>query len=89
MSSKHFAVQFRSMRTAIHNIAVFNNKTNARMFCMFIEEDQELPEEHDFNYDLMEYSNVFEIDHRKPPTNVQGYTLEYINRDNIPDVYNF
>lgn len=89
MSSKHYAVQFRSMRTAIHNIATFSVKDTAQEFYMFIDICNNLPEECVFDYDSLEHGDFIEIDYRNPPMNVQGRKLEYINSDNIPDVYNF
>lgn len=89
MSNKLYAVQFRSMRTAIHNISIFGDKEMAQDFCMFVEENQELPEEYEFNYDSQNFMDTFEIDYRKPPTDMQDIPLEYLNSDNVPDAYNY
>ena len=81
---KLYAVQFRSMHTAIHSIAIFEDRTTAVWLLNVLNNDEEFPEI-DLNMELME------INFRNPPTEHDGYKLKYVNNcvNSIPDVYGY
>jgi len=95
MSDKFFAVQFRSMHTAIHNVAVFTVMSQAQEFFEYINEFEEAPEP--FEVDVSSLESVDEINFRNPPDVFpfgdydNGLPLEYMNNpvNTIPDVYNY
>lgn len=95
MSDKYFAVQFRSMHTAIHSVAVFTAMNQADAFFSFVNKHEELPD--DIDVDMSSLEGVYEINFRNPPDVFpfgdyeDGLPLEYCNNpDNtIPDAYNY
>jgi len=89
MSDHFYGVEFRSMNTAGHHIAVFSLEQKAREFCGWVEEEQELPAEHDFPLEPCNFVEIMEIDYRNKPLESQEVPLIIINEDSIPDVYNY
>lgn len=95
MSDKYFAVQFRSMHTAIHSVAVFTVMSQAQEFYDFVNKNEELPEEWEVDQSSLE--TVDEINFRNPPDVYpfsdydEGLPLEYVNNpvNTIPDAYNY
>jgi len=95
MSDKYFAVQFRSMQSAIHSVAVFTAMNQAQDFFSFIENNAKMPEE--FEVDTSSLQTIDEIHYNSPPDVFpfgdydEGLPLEYCNLpdNNIPDVYNY
>ena len=96
MSDYFYAAQFRSMHTAIHNVAVFSLEERAREFLMYIEEHEEMPSEHEFDFDSNSFVDMYEIDYRNPPyhwshiDDPEAVRLIIINEDEVkPDVYGY
>ena len=92
MSDQFYAVQFRSMHTAIHNIAVFSLEGEAQQFFDLISTHEEIPEVYEF--DDMNFVGIEEIDYRDKPHEFKGMEILYINEwyknaNYIPDVYNY
>jgi tRNA(Leu) C34 or U34 (ribose-2'-O)-methylase TrmL len=95
MSDKYFAVQFRSMHTAIHSVAVFTAMNQAQDFFDFINSEERLPEEYEL--DMSSLEAIEEINFRNPPDIFPfgeynlGLPLEYMNNpvNTIPDAYNY
>lgn len=95
MSDKYFAVQFRSMHTAIHSVAVFTVMSQAQEFYDFVNKNEELPEEWEVDQSSLE--TVSEINFRNPPDVYpfgdydESLPLEYVNNpvNTIPDAYNY
>ncbi len=92
MSDQFFAVEFRSMQTAVHNIAVFSLEQEAQNFFDTINAHADIP----FNYDFDEanFLGFVEIDFRNKPVEAFEMEILYINEwdcnaDFIPDVYNY
>lgn len=95
MSDKYYAVQFRSMHTAIHNVIVFSVESTADELFNILNETNEMPEFfQEFDNDK-NFCDMFEIDYRNPPTHwphiddENALELIYVNIpvNNIPDVY--
>ncbi len=88
MSDTLYAVQFRSMHTAIHNIAVFDVESLAKKLFDFVKETNEIPE--DCFFDSTSFVDLYEIDFRNPPTHHKDCELSYVNNptNTIPDAYN-
>jgi len=95
-----YAVQFRSMRTAIHNVIIFDDRENAERFftALALETSEKLedkPEAREaldsvFNFCIALAVDMFEIDFRNPPKEYKEYRLVYSNtgaRAYIPDSY--
>jgi len=84
-----YAVQFRSMQSAIHNIAVFDDENEAASFFDYIITHEELPEVDDSTYNGLIGFN--EINFRQPPTQFNDAELIYVNEPTnlIPDVYEY
>ena len=96
MSDKFYAVQFRSMHTAIHSIAVFSLESVAAEFFNLINYAENLPSEIEFEFDPNNFVGMYEINFRHKPYEVQDVPLVYVNDvDNmepyntVPDVYNY
>ena len=95
MSDKYFSVQFRSMHTAIHSVAVFTAMNQADDFFKFINANENLPEE--WEVDMSSLEGIYEINFRNPPDVFplgdyeEGLPLELCNVpcNTIPDVYNY
>ncbi len=95
MSDKYFAVQFRSMHTAIHNVAVFTAMNQAQDFFSFIDNNAKMPEEGEV--DMSSLQDIHEINFRDVPDIYpfgdyeEGLPLEYCNlpENNNPDVYGY
>ncbi len=92
MSDQFFAVQFRSMTTAIHNIAVFSLETEAQRFFDAINAHAQIPEGYDL--DDANFVGFQEIDFRRKPYEAFDMEILYMNEwacngDQIPDVYNY
>ncbi len=92
MSDQFYAVQFRSMHNAHHNIAVFSLEETAQEFFDLIDNEEEIPEDYTFLED--NFVGFQEIDYRNPPVEFQEMEILYMNEwavnDNrIPDVYNY
>ena len=82
---KVYAVQFRSMRTAIHNVIIFEEQHSANFLHRLFAINEQFPD------DLEEYTSapcldMYEIDYRNPPKEYKGKKLVIINNV-IPDVY--
>jgi len=95
MSDKFYAVEFRSMHTAKHNVAVFSLESIAFQFLMTIEERETMPEHFPELNNPKIYVDMFEIDYRNIPRECEGIELEYVNtldykgNHEVPDVYNY
>lgn len=96
MSDKLYAVEFRSMHTAIHNIAVFSLESVAAEFFNFINYAENLPSEIEFEFDPRNFVGIYEINFRRKSHEVGGVPIIYVNDvDNrepyntVPDVYNY
>lgn len=95
MSDKFFGVQFRSMHTAIHSVAVFSAMSQAQQFFAYINQFDEMPIEN--LLDLSSICATEEINYRDPPDVYpfgdydEGLPLELVNNpvNTIPDVYNY
>jgi len=95
MSDKFYAVQFRSMHTAIHSVAIFSLEEAAVELFYKLNDTEEMPVL-DFPYGDV-FVDMYEIDHRKPPItfgdpdDADSVPLEYVNfpEGNIPDVYGY
>jgi len=91
MSNKLYAAEFRSMRSAIHNIAIFTAENWATEFFQVLNESEEMPDITEFNYNSDKYVDTIEINFRQPPTHYNETELVYINNpiNSIPDVYGY
>ena len=92
MSDQFYAVQFRSMQTAIHNIAVFSLESEAQWFFDLIDVNKEIPE--DYQYPENSFVGIQEINFRDKPYEAFDMEILYINEwkknmDHVPDVYNY
>jgi len=84
---KLYVVQFRSMRTAIHNIAILERINDAQHIQWLLEHPDDVADgvvEAALESGLVE---VVEIDHRNPPKERDGYKLVYLTGDVVPDCY--
>ena len=89
MWDKYYAVQFRSMHTAIHNLIIFSVESTAVELFNILNETEEFPE--DFtNITDKDFVDIIEINFRYPPERHEDIELVYVNRpeNTIPDVYN-
>ena len=91
MSDHFYAVEFRSMHTAIHNIAVFSLEEKAQELYNIIKTTEQLPDEFEFEFEPMNFIGIFEINFRDPLREVEGMEVLYINNpeNSIPNVYNY
>lgn len=95
MSDKYFGVQFRSMHTAIHSVAVFTAMNQADDFFNFIKNTEEMPTGDELNTSSLEA--IYEINSRDVPdvypfgNYEDGAPLEMCNVpcNTIPDVYGY
>lgn len=92
MSDQFYAVQFRSMHTAIHNIFVFSHELAAQEFFDVIDAHAEIPE--DYKLDPDNFVGEAEINYRDKPYEFAEMEILYINEwglngNHIPDVYNY
>lgn len=90
MWDKYYAVQFRSMHTAIHNIMIFSVESTAVELFNILNETETFPEGF-ISITDGNFVDVYEINFRNPPERHEGIELIYVNRpvNTIPDVYNF
>ena len=83
---KLYAIQFRSMRTAIHNIAILEYIKDAQHFQWLLEHPEQVG---DALGEIAEQfgTEIVEIDYRNPPKEHDGYKLVYLTDDVVPDCY--
>lgn len=100
MSDKFYAVQFRSMHTAVHSIAVFSLENWAVELFQILNESEQMPDEIEFRFDPANFVDMYEIDFRNPPythgdpDDADSVPLIYVNGQgtehcSIPDVYGY
>ena len=99
MSDHFYAVQFRSMHTAIHNIAVFSLESKAEELFHILNTTEQMPDEHEFEFEPMNFVDMVEINFRNPlqhypnSEDPDGLRLVYVNGEgtlnSIPDVYGY
>lgn len=79
-----FAVQYRDMHTAVHNLAIFLRKAEAQDLLEYLQGTESWPPDQPDGL----HANI-EINYRNPPTEYKGTSIEIINpeRNNQPDVY--
>ena len=84
-----YAVQFRSMQSAIHSIAIFSSEAEAKELFYYIDKNKEFPEVDDSTYNGL--IGFDEISFRQPPTHFNDVELIYVNEptNSIPDVYGY
>ncbi len=92
MSDQFYAVQFRSMHTANHNIAVFSLELEAQGFFDLIDSFAEIPE--DYQFPENSFVGFEEINFRDKPHEAFGMEILYanewgLNGNHVPDVYNY
>ena len=98
MSDKLYAVQYRSMHTAIHNVIIFSAEKTAVELFDYIQSTLNMPEEFEEFNNPKNFVNHFEIDYRNPPVRYDyeldlalfGLEIIYVNYPEgyVPDVYN-
>jgi hypothetical protein len=98
MSDKLYAMQYRSMHTAIHNIVIFSAEKTAKELFDYVQSTLNMPEVFEEFDNPKNFINHFEIDYRNPPTRYEydndaalfGLELVYVNYPEgwVPDVYN-
>ena len=97
MSDRFYAVQFRSMHTAIHSIAIFSLEQKAEELFEFMMAKARMPEEFEFPFEPCNFVDMQEINFRNPPhtcgdpDDVDSLPLVYVNfpETYIPDVYGY
>ena len=99
MSDVFYAVQFRSMHTAIHSVAIFSLEQKAEELMQIMMATNEMPLEDEFEFEPLNFIDTVEIDFRKPlehypnSDDPDGLRLVYVNGEgtlnHIPDVYNY
>jgi len=97
MSDFFTGVQFRSMHSGIHQVAIFSASITAESLYCYMEEFENLPESDVFPEldNASNFCEIIEIDYRNPPDLYQDESLRIINADGyikfpyIPDVYNY
>jgi hypothetical protein len=92
MSDQFYAVEFRSMHTGCHNIAVFSLESEAQWFFNLLDNSDEIPE--DYQFDENNFVGFEEINFRDKPYDAFGMEILYMNEwetngNRIPDVYNY
>jgi hypothetical protein len=97
MSDKFYAVQFRSMHTAIHSIAVFSLQQKAEELLAFMKAEERMPDDFEFEFEPCNFVDMYEINFRNQPythgdpDDVDSMPLVYVNypETDIPDVYGY
>jgi hypothetical protein len=89
MSDQFYAVQYRNMHTAIHEIAIFSLEQQAKDLLKAITRYEELHPVLSFEELYSSFVDSFEIDFHEPPYEYGGVELLYVNDpvNTIPDVY--
>ncbi len=73
-----YAVQVRSMHTAIHNLLLFKTKTKALKLYDIIKNTEECPDLYASEFFLY-YVDCIEINFRNPPTTYKDEKIFYVN----------
>ena len=84
-----YAVQFRDMRTAVHNLAICKTRTRACHVLQHINSQESLS---GFDFDSGSPIDAIAIDFRNPPSKYNGENLKIINGSQgtppgVPDCY--
>jgi len=89
MSDHFYAVQYRNMHTAIHEVAIFSLEQQAIDMLEMIKRDEEFHPAFVIEDAFSSYVDLIEINFRNPPHHYNDVKLQYVNDPvtSIPDVY--